>query len=202
MDYFIDFANYKDTEVYFPGCGLIPLSRGQHIFGYRKVSEFLNMGMSMCVRKIKLLETIGFMTIKATNKYSIATIINYDTYQSDSCVLDKQTDKQATKRRQTGDKQTELPNKDKKDKKEKNIITYPDWLDMNVWNEYKKYRQTGKNKFTPYAQKLAIKKLLKLKESGNDPNEVICRSMECGWTGLFELKENKKSENQRWIEQA
>lgn len=33
MDFFIDFANYKDSEVFFPNVGVIPLKRGQHIFG-------------------------------------------------------------------------------------------------------------------------------------------------------------------------
>ena len=79
MDYFIDFANYKDKKIYFPGCGMVSLKRGQHIFGYRKASEFLNISFSMVRRKIKLLETIGFLTLKATHQYSIATVINYDT---------------------------------------------------------------------------------------------------------------------------
>jgi phage replication O-like protein O len=80
-------------------------------------------------------------------------------------------------------------------------IFLPDWLDLEVWNEYKKYRQNGKGKFTPYAQKLAINKLAKLKDDGNDPTEVMQRTIECGWSGLYPLKENK-NEVEAWIKQV
>ena len=125
MDYFIDFANYKEKMIFFPNCGMIKLKRGEHIFGYRKVSEFLNMDMSMCVRKIKLLEKIGFMTIQSTNRYSIASIINYDIYQNDNYPDDKPdyvpTYMRSENERKTDDKQTTLPNKEKNIKKEKKV---------------------------------------------------------------------------------
>jgi len=207
MDYFIDFANWKETTIFFPNCGIIKLQRGEHVFGYRKVSEFLNMDMSLCVRKIKLLQTIGFMTIKSTNRYSIASVINYDIYQNDNFPDDKPdyvpTYMPARNEQQTDDKRMTLPKEYKKVKKEKKEINYPDWLDLEIWKEYKTYRQNGKGKFTPYAQQLALTKLETLRDEGNDPSEVIRRTIECGWSGLFPLKENnQKSEAQKWLEQV
>jgi hypothetical protein len=81
MDYFIDHANYADGEVYVPGCGMIPLKRGQHIFGTSRMADFLGVARSSARRKLKILENIDFLTIQTTNRYSIASIINYDTYQ-------------------------------------------------------------------------------------------------------------------------
>jgi len=85
-----------------------------------------------------------------------------------------------------------VPYKDNKDKRDKNksVFVLPDWLDKEVWTEYKKYRQNGKGKFTPYAQSLAVKKLLKLKSEGNDPVKVIQQSILSGWSGLFPIKDN------------
>ena len=76
-------------------------------------------------------------------------------------------------------------------------------MDLEIWKEYKTYRQNGKGKFTPYAQQLALTKLETLRDEGNDPSEVIRRTIECGWSGLFPLKENnQKSEAQKWLEQV
>lgn len=76
-------------------------------------------------------------------------------------------------------------------------LIIPDWLDIEVWNELKKYR---KAKFTPYAQRLAINKLFKLRADGHDPTEVIQQTILRGWSGLFPIKEdfNKKESIEEW----
>lgn len=43
------------------------------------------------------------MTIKSTNKYSIITVCNYDTYADEGFKVDKQTDNQPTNNRQSTD---------------------------------------------------------------------------------------------------
>ena len=73
---------------------------------------------------------------------------------------------------------------------------FPVWLDLEVWKEFKKYRQNGRGKFTPYAQELAIKKLEKFRAAGNDPSEVIKQSILHGWSGLFEIKKETREEAQ------
>lgn len=82
-------------------------------------------------------------------------------------------------------------NKDKPRILEKNKkprkIELPDWLDIDVWNELKRYR---KAKFTPHAQKLAITELTKLREQGYNPTDVINQTILRGWSGLFPVKNN------------
>ena len=43
------------------------------------------------------------MTIKSTNKYSIITVCNYDSYADEGFKVDKQTDNQLTNNRQSTD---------------------------------------------------------------------------------------------------
>ena len=117
MDYFIDFANYKDSEVYFPNAGLIPLKRGQHIFGTPQIADFLRANRGRIRRKLIILKNIGFLTIRTTNRYSIATIINYDTYQSRTIESDQPNDISPASSRPSNDQLPATPNKDQKDKK-------------------------------------------------------------------------------------
>lgn len=109
MDYFIDFANHCDSEVYLAGAGIIPLKRGQHVFGTAQMADFLGVDRGRIRRKLKILENINFLTIKTTSKYSIATIINYDTYNTLIDKNDQQNDQQPTNDRPSNDHQTTTP---------------------------------------------------------------------------------------------
>lgn len=77
-----------------------------------------------------------------------------------------------------------------------NNVKIPEWLDIEIWNELKKYR---KAKFTPHAQKLAITKLEKLRAEGHDPTEVINQTILCGWSGLFPIKKGSAQETGKSI---
>jgi len=80
MDYFIDYANYKDSDVYIPNEGMITVKRGQRVFGTNKLAAFFGWDRGKIRRKLDILVEIGFMTIRTTNRYSIGTIINYNIY--------------------------------------------------------------------------------------------------------------------------
>lgn len=203
MDYFIDFAAYRDKEIYKKGVGKINLKRGEWIFTYRELADFMAVNPRRIRTCIQRLSKMQFSTHKATHQYTILKVINYDTYQPKELLTDTHTDTDQTQHRHSIDTPPPITPiiVTKKDKKDKNIV-FPDWLDTELWKEYKKYRQNGKGKFTPYAQKLAISKLEKLKEDGNDPNEVIRQTIECGWSGLFPLRKNKdckEETREEWI---
>ncbi len=80
MDYFIDHANYEDGEKFIPGSGIIKLRRGDCLFGTISLSKFFNVGRQQIRSRLELLKKADFLTIQPTNKYSIATILNYDKY--------------------------------------------------------------------------------------------------------------------------
>ena len=78
----------------------------------------------------------------------------------------------------------------KKILKEKSNFSFPFCSEnfLEVFNEYKK---TRKKKMTDYAIKLFMDKLVKLSNNDEDKAiKIIQQSIENGWVGIFELKEN------------
>lgn len=121
MDYFIDHANYQDVDIYLKGVGSIPLKRGQHVFGTVKLARFIGVDRQRIRTKLTILKNIGFLTIKTTNKYSIASIINYNTYNPLKTTTNQQNDHQLTSSKPATNQQLTTDNKDNKVKKDKNI---------------------------------------------------------------------------------
>ena len=81
-------------------------------------------------------------------------------------------------------------------KKSKKIIKkpeLPEWLQPEVWTTFCDHRKSIKKPITPQAEKLLLGELLKLKNAGNSPIDVINQSIMKGWTGLFELKDTHNS---------
>jgi hypothetical protein len=76
----------------------------------------------------------------------------------------------------------------------KPVFEIPDWLPKEAWKDWCDYRRSRKNSFTEKAKTLAIAALAKLKDDGDDPVQVINRSIQNGWTGLFALpKDTQKT---------
>jgi len=135
MEYFIDHANYKDKEIYFPNIGLLALERGQHVFSAMKIAEKLGVSRQSVRSKLKILKNIKFLTIQTTNRFSIASVINYDIYQSANDEPNQQTNPCLTSSQPTANQQLTTPNKDKKVKKVNN--TYSDGF-LKFWSAYPK----------------------------------------------------------------
>lgn len=130
MDYFIDHANYKDTEVYVKGAGLVTIKRGQHIFGTLSLADLMGVDRQRIRTKLKILKNINFLTIKPTNRFSIATIINYNTYNPQEETTNQQIDQQLTSHKPATNQQLTTPKEYKKDKK-------------NIYGEFKNVKLTS-----------------------------------------------------------
>ena len=63
----------------------------------------------------------------------------------------------------------------------------PEWIDKDVWEDFLEMRKKKRAKPTDRAVELLIKELEKLKQDGDDPNEVLSRSIMSNWTGVFSL---------------
>jgi hypothetical protein len=63
----------------------------------------------------------------------------------------------------------------------------PGWLPAELWAEWRRHR--GK-KLTAEAEKRQLATLDRLRQQGHDPPQVIARSIERGWSGLFPLDKN------------
>ena len=86
-------------------------------------------------------------------------------------------------------KATETQQRKLKETKLNNTIL-PDFIDNDIWNNYLAAR---KKKPTEQAVVLLVKKLTEYRAAGDDPNEVLKRSIMNGWTGIFPLDKKGNS---------
>lgn len=76
-------ANHVDTKRMFNGCH-IEIKRGQLIFGLNAFSLKSGVSENKVRRYINLLEKDGMINRLKTNKYSLISIVNFDSYQGDN----------------------------------------------------------------------------------------------------------------------
>lgn len=114
--YLLTHAQYKDSR--YKG---IEVKRGQIVVGRKKLANELSLSERQIRTCLNRLKSTNELTIKATNRYSVITIVKYDFYQCGGDESDQQTDQQrvtqATNKRPTIDHNT----RNKERKKERNI---------------------------------------------------------------------------------
>lgn len=89
---------------------------GDFIFGRKKASKELKISEQSIRTFVEFLKTSQNITIKTTNKYSIISIVNWDTYQNEETSTNQQINQQLTNNQPTTNHKQER----KKEKKEKN----------------------------------------------------------------------------------
>jgi hypothetical protein len=88
-------ANLKDKK-----WKTIIIPRGSFITSIHHLSEYTGLTVRQVRTGVARLQSTGELTIKTTNKYTMITITNYNTYQLMPNYYDKQDDKQMTNERQ------------------------------------------------------------------------------------------------------
>lgn len=78
----------------------VVVERGQFVFGIKEMGEFLGLSFQTFRTIRDVFVTLSELTIKSTNRGSIATIVNYNTYIGDKTENDKQTNKEVTSNQQ------------------------------------------------------------------------------------------------------
>lgn len=68
-----------------------------------------------------------------------------------------------------------------------NNTILPDFITEENWDAYMEMRKKKRAVPTEHAKVLLIKKLEEFRDAGDDPNEVLQRSIMNGWTGIFPL---------------
>jgi hypothetical protein len=81
---------------------------------------------------------------------------------------------------------------------DKKNIELPDFIEKELWDDFLDMRKKIKKPATFKAQELLIKKLETLKQSGEDPNEVIRQSIMNSYQSLFPLKKESKPVRANW----
>lgn len=129
---------------------VIHLKPGQIATGRKKIAQCTDLNENKVYRALTVLKSLGNIEIKATNKYSIITVVNWDKYQDENVKKtsseQQNNSKTTTEEQQDNSKRTQHKN-GKNGKKEKNI--YICSFFQSVWDEYPK--KLGKNKVTKAA---------------------------------------------------
>lgn len=100
-------------------------------------------------------------------------------------------------------KTNKLPPTPKKNKKAPVVFDSPLGVTIQTWEDFIQHRSGIRKPLTEVSVKHIIKKLETMSQEGNDPEEVLKRSIVNGWQGIFPLQRdsNKKSDTQTITEQ-
>ena len=69
------------------------------------------------------------------------------------------------------------------------LVLLPDWLEKDLWQDFKEHRNKLRKPMTSRAEETVIKKLTWLKEQGHNPRHCLLTAIERGWLSVFEPKE-------------
>ena len=109
-------ANYQDTKWHG-----IDIKRGSFVTSLDKICSKTHLSIQNVRTCLGKLKSTGNLTIKVTNKFSIITVCNYDTYNLADELTNKQPNKQPnnqlTNNQQTTNKQLTTSNNNNKEKK-------------------------------------------------------------------------------------
>jgi len=95
----------------------VNLRPGQFIFGRKKASADLKMSEQSIRTCLKKLRSLGNITLKSTNRFSIVTICNWEDYQAGK----KEINQHVTSKQPASNQQVTTNKNDKNDKNDKNV---------------------------------------------------------------------------------
>ena len=84
--------------------------------------------------------------------------------------------------------------KAEKNREEKKETEYPEWLDLDLWKEFKKHRTSIKSPMTPHAEKLCLADLKTQMDVGYKQADVINHTIKSGKWKSFYAPKNKQAE--------
>lgn len=167
------------------GMKLLICNYGETLKSVRTWAKRWGWGEAKVHRFLKLLKIMRQIDTVSETVTTRITVLNYSEYDPRHIASETQT----KRKRNSCETQATTDKKDKKDKKENKDIVLPNWLSKKLWDEFKRYRVKIKKPLTSYAETLNLRKLEKLKDSGDDPVKVIERTIMKGWHGFFPLKD-------------
>lgn len=187
---------------------IVRLERGQICVSRAQLAKAWGMSPSAVERFLTRLQTEHMIERATEQGRSILTIRNYDKYQAASDAPGQgpgqaggqPPDSHRTTKEQ-GNKGTREPDgshpQTPKHATMKGWPEIPEWVPVGPWNAFIEMRQAKRKVPTAYAVDKLIRKLERFQASGQDPGEVLDQSTEQGWTGIFELKDDKRGTGNR-----
>ena len=134
-------ASYKEYDLVV-GFQQVHLMPGDFIFGLKNASKELKIPIQPIRTCLEMLKTSGNITIKTTNKFSIISIVNWNTYQDQENIINKQINKPLTNKQQTTNNKQEDKNIRSKEYSGEFLsfwVAYPKKIGKDAaWNAWKK----------------------------------------------------------------
>ena len=175
-------ANHETQRIIFNGQE-IEIKPGQFITGRNAMAKDLKQNPITTYKRLKILENLQILNIKSNNKFSVATVLNWELYQSEEIKRNTKRNNKGTTREQQGNTNKNDKN-DKNDKKYK-IIRSP--IEIAI-DDFKEFRKKIKKPMTDRAVELLVDKLNKLASDDETKIAILNQSIVNGWQGVFPLK--------------
>ena len=173
-------ANYQNTKYHG-----IDVERGTFITSYSKLSDATGLSIKQVRNALNKLIQTGEVRAELGQgkKYTIIRVCNYDKFQEGKV------------RAELGQSEGKTRATDKNIKNIKNDKKYYESDALNqTFVDYVDMRKRIKAPMTDKAVKLAMNKLERLSQGDNDKAiKILEQSIMNSWKGLFELKEEKKT---------
>lgn len=93
-------ASHKELDMVV-GCQQVHLMPGEFVFGLKAAAKETCISIQSIRTLLNFLKTSQNITLKSTNKFSIISILNWDTYQNEENEINTQINKQLTNNQQT-----------------------------------------------------------------------------------------------------
>lgn len=215
-------ASHKHSKI-LVGTTPVDVEPGQVVTGRLAIAKECKLSEQNVRTALKLLENLEILTIKATNKFSIISFVNWNTYQQDQ-PADQPTSQPISNQQVTSAQPA--PNHKQEFKNLRNINNnpptplsggdgapsprlrftkadslaeidgYTENQDLRVaLSDFVDSRQAMKKPLTARALKLTFTELNKLATCDADKVAIVNQSVLNGWQGLFPLKEQPRSKD-------
>lgn len=179
------------------GMQTVALKSGQFVTGRDAAARDLKMPGSTAWTILKLLEKDGKLDIKSNNKFSVVSLIDYSSYQTQKYKARQQNGQHLDSTLTTDGQHLDTNNKGnngnkvKKEPKTKpSKFSVPDWVPKDAWDGWLEMRTKKRVPNTDRALKMAINDLDRLGQSGQDLEKVIDKSTIKGWTSFYAIKDD------------
>ena len=177
-------ANPKPTQ-----WETISLKKGEFVTSMKSMTESVGISERTYRTIIKNLTDCGFLTTKTTNKYTIITICNYESYQQVKDSNRQSNDNQTTYNRQSTDNQPTI-NRQSNDNQTTTDIEYKDNKNIELKED------KNKDSFFKKAEAENKKKSFQIPQSIEELKEMLSKEKiymtEQGYARFFELNQDER----------
>ncbi|HJX33914.1 MAG TPA: hypothetical protein VJ373_01945 [Desulfatiglandales bacterium] len=176
-------ATYQEKEYLFNG-KIEYLKPGQFITGRQRLSKDTGIQESKIERILNCFESEQQIEQQNKSKFRIISICNWEEYQNNEQQIEQQMNSQRT----ASEQPVNTINNNKKEKNNKEPLVLPDWLDKELWNDFKEHRKKLRRPMSQKAEQILIKKMEHLMSQGEDPKYLLITAIERGWLSVFPSK--------------